>query len=115
MDFELSFQNGGCLEGRAISNGNELYEDGSGLCQDAIVGDILVPLLKRSEEDQEELPVRTRCVMPTSVREYRKEKGKEKVIAYGEKRPPCLVEGFEHWQDGEPLCHDICVSTFPIA
>jgi len=117
MDFQLGFLSGGCYpEDWAISTGNELYENGVGLGWDPVVGDILVPLPESSEEDRGELPIRTRRMIPTLVREYtRKAKGKEKVIANEEKRPPSLVGKFRYWQDKEPLCQDICVSIFPIA
>jgi len=121
MCFGLGFLNGGCSpEDRAILSWSELYENEVGLSWDAIDGDILVPPLECSEEEeeegQEELPIRTQCMMPISVREHtRKEKVKEKMIAHEEKRPPTSVVKLEYWQDREPLCQNICVSTFSIA
>ena len=117
MCFGLGFLSGGCSpEDRAISSGRDLYENGVGLSWDTIDDDILVPPLECSEEDQEELPIQKQCMMPISVREYtRKEKGKEKMIVHEGKRPPSSVVKLQYWQDREPLCQNICVSTFSIA
>ena len=117
MCFGLGFLNGACSpENRAISSGSDLYENGVGLSSDAIDGDILVPSLECSEEDQEELPIPTQCMMPISVRQYTtNEKSKEKMIAREEKRPPRSVVKFQYWQDRKLLCQNIFVSTFSIA
>ena len=73
-------------------------------------------VLECSEEDQGELPIQKQCMMPISVREHtRKEQGKEKMICHEEKRPPSSVVKLQYWQDREPLCQNICVSTFSIA
>ena len=98
MCFGSGFLSGGCSpEDRAITSGSDLYENGVELSWDAIDGDILVPPLECSEEDQEELPIQTQCMMPISVREYtRKEKGKEKMIAHEGKRPPSSVVKFQY-------------------
>ncbi|PUU79922.1 hypothetical protein B9Z19DRAFT_1063905 [Tuber borchii] len=107
MCFGLDFLSGDCSpEDRTILSGSELH---IGLSWDAIDGDILVPPLECSEEDQEELSIPTQCVMPISVREYtRKEKGKEKMIAHEEKLPPSSMVKFQYWQDRNPLCQNIC-------
>ena len=117
MCFGLAFLSGGCSpEDWAISSGSDLYENGVGLSWDAIDGDILVPSLECSEEDQEELPIPAQCMMPSSVREYtRKENSKEKMIAHEEKRPPSSMMKFQYWQDRKLPCQNICVSTFSIA
>ena len=117
MCFGLGFLSGArSLEDRAISSGRDLYENGVGLSWDAIDGDMLVPSLERSEEDQEELPIPAQCMMPISVREYtRKENGKEKTTAHEEKRPPSSMVKFQYWQDRKLPCQSIWVSTFSIA
>ena len=117
MCFGLGFLSGArSLEDRAISSGSDLYENGVGLSWDAIDGDILVPSLECSEEGQEQFPIPTQCMMPISVLEYtRKEKGKEKMIAHGEKRPPSSMVKFQYWYDRKLLYQSISVSTFSLA
>ena len=117
MCFGLAFLSGArSPEDRAISSGSDLYENGVGLSWDAIDGDILVPSLECSEEDQEELPIPTQRMMPISVREYtRKENGKGKMIAHEEKRPLSSMMKFQLRQDRKLLYQNIYVSTFSIA
>ncbi|KAG0134703.1 hypothetical protein HOY82DRAFT_590136 [Tuber indicum] len=104
MGSRSAFPSRGCVSGEG-----ELCENGLGLDWDVIDGDVLSPPIEPSEQDQEELPVGVQCMMPTSVREYTKGKGRGKERAHEEKGPLSSMVNFRYWQDEQPLCRDICI------
>ncbi|RPA88956.1 hypothetical protein L873DRAFT_1796395 [Choiromyces venosus 120613-1] len=92
-----------------ISSENELYESAVGLDLGSDDSDNLVPLTKPPQGNPGELPVETLCMVPTSVREYTKEKGRGKEKFHEERCFSSSMEKFQYWQDKMPLCQDICI------